>query len=233
MSITFNNAKMIKLLFKSYEPGSKEELIDRVEDAFERYQSHYIEIRNFARVYLNSLESEADLIDKTCSLTLKEHSADDSSNQQRQLLKKQMKFLVACLLELRHFDGYHFSDKFEHAPTEEELPIYYELVETPMDIDSIRAKIRNNEYASIDDMQADVELMCSNMKKCCCFEDSQLYWDAVFLQNYFNSYRQRLEPTGLTEKQETWCESFLKQRVGESLYGDGYHNFDNLRSFPL
>ncbi|XP_051115699.1 uncharacterized protein LOC127240892 [Andrographis paniculata] len=42
------------------------------------------------------------------------------------------------------------------------VPDYYDVVKQPMDFPTIRKKLRKNCYKSLEDLQADVQLLCSN-----------------------------------------------------------------------
>jgi hypothetical protein len=54
------------------------------------------------------------------------------------------------------------SGPFIQLPSRREYPDYYEQIERPMDLNRIRRKIDDDKYTSLDQMSADVDLLCTN-----------------------------------------------------------------------
>jgi hypothetical protein len=54
---------------------------------------------------------------------------------------------------------------FEKLPTKKELPDYYAFIEHPMDLKTIEAKVKKDEYPGLAEFKADVELMFKNAKE--------------------------------------------------------------------
>lgn len=76
---------------------------------------------------------------------------------------------------------------FEKLPTKKELPDYYQLIEHPMDVKTIEAKVKKDEYKELADLKADVELMFNNAKDYN-MPGSEIYKDAVALQVDFGEF---------------------------------------------
>ncbi|VEL43858.1 unnamed protein product [Protopolystoma xenopodis] len=65
--------------------------------------------------------------------------------------------LIPCITDHRVL-----SDPFMRLPTRKELPDYYEFIKKPMDFNRIRNRVRDGKYRSIDDLEADMMLLCKN-----------------------------------------------------------------------
>ena len=84
------------------------------------------------------------------------------------------------------------SEPFVQLPTRRDLPDYYELIKRPMDLKRIQNKIRDGKYSNLDELQADVELMCRNTQEYN-IEGSLIFEDSIVLNSVFKSARARLE----------------------------------------
>ena len=58
--------------------------------------------------------------------------------------------------------GKKLSLPFIQLPSRREYPDYYEQIERPMDLNRIRKKIEDDKYTSLEQMSADVDLLCVN-----------------------------------------------------------------------
>merc|ERR1712242_507638 len=76
-----------------------------------------------------------------------------------------------------------------------DLPDYYELIKRPVDIQKIRQRIRKEHYRSIKDLEADVNLMCSNTQQYN-IDGSPIYEDSVILKSVFSSAKESMEKDG-------------------------------------
>lgn len=47
-------------------------------------------------------------------------------------------------------------------PTRKELPDYYEVIKKPMDFHRIKQRVRDGKYRSVDELEADIMLLCKN-----------------------------------------------------------------------
>ena len=69
---------------------------------------------------------------------------------------------------------------YMELPDRAELPEYYEIVEKPMALNRIRAKIETGSYAGLDEFSSDARLMINNAKAFN-MPDSTVFKDAVAL----------------------------------------------------
>ena len=69
------------------------------------------------------------------------------------------------VLILSNRDGRVLSDPFLQLPTRRELPDYYEIIKKPIDLKRIQARIKDNKYSSLDQLQLDIDLMCRNTQE--------------------------------------------------------------------
>lgn len=72
---------------------------------------------------------------------------------------------------------------FVELPSKEEYPDYYEIMKKPIALNTIRERIDNDEYKSVDEFQADLKLIADNAKTYN-RKGSQVYRDAVELQSF-------------------------------------------------
>ncbi len=107
-------------------------------------------------------------------------------------LQSRMKFLVNCVLKYKDTDGRLLSEPFLQLPTRRELPDYYEIIKKPIDLKRVQQRIKDNKYRSLDDLHADIDLMCKNAQEYN-IEGSLIFEDSVVLQSVFKSARHRLE----------------------------------------
>ena len=71
---------------------------------------------------------------------------------------------------------------FERLPDKSQMPEYYQEIKNPIAMDLIKKKAKRKKYHSVDQALKDLELMFENAKTYN-LEDSQVYKDAVDLQN--------------------------------------------------
>ncbi|XP_035517888.1 polybromo 1, like isoform X5 [Morone saxatilis] len=65
----------------------------------------------------------------------------------------------------RNNQGQVFSEPFQHLPSRREYPDYYQQIKQPIALQQIRAKMKNGEYESVEQMEADLTLMFENAKR--------------------------------------------------------------------
>src|SRR4051812_31261116 len=94
-----------------------------------------------------------------------------------------MEAVICAILEERDKDGRIICPPFRVLVSPEELPMYYQVIKEPIDLQKIAHKIRNGEYATWTDFSNDLKLMYSNAKQ---FNQpsSSIYKDAVYLNNF-------------------------------------------------
>ncbi|KAI1144110.1 chromatin remodeling complex SWI/SNF, component SWI2 and related ATPase [Hypoxylon sp. FL0543] len=79
---------------------------------------------------------------------------------------------------------------FIKLPSKRDYGDYYLLIQNPICMNQIQAKIKREEYNSINDMRKDIVLMCNNCKTY--NEDgSLLYSDAIVMEKFFNARAQK------------------------------------------
>ncbi|OTA66711.1 SNF21-like protein [Hypoxylon sp. EC38] len=78
---------------------------------------------------------------------------------------------------------------FIKLPSKRDYGDYYLLIQNPICMNQIQAKIKREEYNSINDMRKDIVLMCNNCRTY--NEDgSLLYSDAIVMEKFFNERAQ-------------------------------------------
>ncbi|KAI1393854.1 chromatin remodeling complex SWI/SNF, component SWI2 and related ATPase [Hypoxylon trugodes] len=78
---------------------------------------------------------------------------------------------------------------FIKLPSKRDYGDYYVLIHNPICMNQIQAKIKKEEYNSINDMRSDIVLMCNNCRTY--NEDgSLLYSDAIVMEKFFNDRAQ-------------------------------------------
>ncbi|KAI5864585.1 SNF2-family ATP dependent chromatin remodeling factor snf21 [Durotheca rogersii] len=78
---------------------------------------------------------------------------------------------------------------FIKLPSKRDYGDYYVLIQNPICMNQIQAKIKKEEYNSINDMRKDIVLMCNNCRTY--NEDgSLLYSDAINMEKFFNDQAQ-------------------------------------------
>ena len=72
-------------------------------------------------------------------------------------------------------------------PTPKELPEYYELIKDPVDFNKIKKKFADYRYRNLDELEADVMLLCKNAQEFN-MENSSVRILFVFLNTKSNCY---------------------------------------------
>ncbi|EDW84391.1 uncharacterized protein Dwil_GK13168 [Drosophila willistoni] len=82
---------------------------------------------------------------------------------------------------------------FTKLPSKSEYPDYYDIIKEPMDMERIAQKLKQSLYDTIDELAADFLLMLENA---CKYNepDSQIYKDALVLQQLTLQLKQQLRP---------------------------------------
>lgn len=163
---------------------------------------------------------------KSANMSMSSSMAYDDKHQSK--LVKQMKFLIDCVLKYKDTDGRVLSEPFIQLPTRRELPDYYEIIKKPVDLRRIQVKIRDGKYHSLDQLHADIDLMCRNTQEYN-IEGSLIYEDSVVLQSVFKSARNRLECDDDSDDAEEDEESGGGESAGDDDDGDNNNNSDDSR----
>ncbi|CAF1110954.1 unnamed protein product [Adineta steineri] len=108
------------------------------------------------------------------------------------LLKQLTKLLDFVVKYRDNEDNRILSKPFMRLPTQKELPEYYETIKQPVDFNKIKKKLSENRYRSLDELEADVMLLCKNAQEFN-MENSNIYEDSIILQSVFTNARERME----------------------------------------
>uniref|UniRef100_A0A6Q2YS67 Protein polybromo-1 n=1 Tax=Esox lucius TaxID=8010 RepID=A0A6Q2YS67_ESOLU len=81
----------------------------------------------------------------------------------------------------RNSQGQLISEPFLHLPSRKDYPDYYQQISQPICLHQIRIKMRNNEYESVEQLDADLSLMFENTK-CYNAPHSSIYKRVLKLQ---------------------------------------------------
>ncbi|XP_060621852.2 protein polybromo-1 isoform X6 [Anolis sagrei] len=65
----------------------------------------------------------------------------------------------------RNNQGQLISEPFFHLPSKKKYPDYYQQIKLPISLQQIRAKLKNNEYETLDHLECDLNLMFENAKR--------------------------------------------------------------------
>ncbi|KAI0542464.1 hypothetical protein GGR58DRAFT_510159 [Xylaria digitata] len=91
--------------------------------------------------------------------------------------------MLQGLRKLKHPNGDLLIYPFEKLPDRASNPDYYKTISNPTALDVIKRKYKRKKYQNVDQAMQDINLMFENAKEYN-IEESQLYKDAVQLQNY-------------------------------------------------
>ncbi|XP_051060645.1 protein polybromo-1 isoform X17 [Phodopus roborovskii] len=65
----------------------------------------------------------------------------------------------------RNNQGQLIAEPFFHLPSKKKYPDYYQQIKTPISLQQIRAKLKNQEYETLDHLECDLNLMFENAKR--------------------------------------------------------------------
>ncbi|XP_053932513.1 protein polybromo-1 isoform X7 [Cuculus canorus] len=65
----------------------------------------------------------------------------------------------------RNNQGQLISEPFFHLPSKKKYPDYYQQIKSPISLQQIRTKLKNHEYETLDQLEADLNLMFENAKR--------------------------------------------------------------------
>lgn len=90
-------------------------------------------------------------------------------------------------------NGRLVSTVFLELPHPDELPDYYDLINLPISVETIQAKIDGNEYSNLSEVESDVKRMVANAKK---YNESksEIYDDAERIRKLTFNYMTRMNP---------------------------------------
>ncbi|CAF0773868.1 unnamed protein product [Rotaria sordida] len=148
---------------------------------------------------------------------LKETNKKYSDDPVPAKLFKQMTTLLDFVIKYRDSDDNRILSKpFMRLPTQKELPEYYETIKNPVDFNKIKKKLAEHRYRNVDELEADVMLLCKNAQEFN-MENSTIYEDSIILQSVFTNARERIEkgdiPISSNSEEESDDDEPLKKRV--------------------
>ncbi|XP_071349268.1 polybromo 1, like isoform X3 [Trachinotus anak] len=91
----------------------------------------------------------------------------------------------------RNNQGQVFSEPFQQLPSRREYPDYYQQIKQPIALQQIRAKMKNGDYESVEQMDADLNLMFENAKRYN-MPNSSIYKRAFRLQQIMQAKKRDL-----------------------------------------
>ncbi|KAM4582070.1 polybromo 1, like isoform 3-T3 [Fundulus diaphanus] len=91
----------------------------------------------------------------------------------------------------RNNQGQVFSEPFQQLPSRREYPDYYQQIKQPVSLQQIRAKMKNGEYESVEQMDAELNLMFENAKRYN-MPNSSIYKRAFRLQQIMQAKKREL-----------------------------------------
>uniref|UniRef100_A0A7N6B074 Protein polybromo-1 n=1 Tax=Anabas testudineus TaxID=64144 RepID=A0A7N6B074_ANATE len=91
----------------------------------------------------------------------------------------------------RNNQGQVFSEPFQQLPSRKEYPDYYQQIKQPIALNQIRAKMKNGEYETVEQIEADLNLMFENAKRYN-MPNSSIYKRAFRLQQIMQAKKREL-----------------------------------------
>ncbi|XP_053529985.1 protein polybromo-1 isoform X5 [Ictalurus punctatus] len=91
----------------------------------------------------------------------------------------------------RNSQGQLIAEPFLQLPSRKDYPDYYQQINQPISLQQIRDKMKNNEYESVEQMDADLNLMFENAKRYN-VSNSHIYKRALKLQHILQLKRKEL-----------------------------------------
>ncbi|XP_033483559.1 polybromo 1, like isoform X4 [Epinephelus lanceolatus] len=91
----------------------------------------------------------------------------------------------------RNNQGQVFSEPFQQLPSRREYPDYYQQIKQPISLQQIRAKMKNCEYETVEQMETDLTLMFENAKRYN-MPNSSIYKRAIRLQQLLQAKKREL-----------------------------------------
>ncbi|VEN56895.1 unnamed protein product [Callosobruchus maculatus] len=126
-----------------------------------------------------------------------ENKKDSTSAAKPKSGKKRNSFeeLYAAVMTAKDEHHKPLHHPFKLLPSKKEYPEYYEVVEQPIDLKMILAKVHGNKYNHLVEMERDLLLMCKNT---CLFNEpgSNIYKQAKALRKFVQIKRLEIDPTG-------------------------------------
>ncbi|CAI5448367.1 unnamed protein product [Caenorhabditis angaria] len=144
---------------------------------------------------------------KLAGLDENDDTMDDVLNAKRKKttpeLQETMKKFLKVVMDYKGSDDRVISEPFYELPTKKELPDYYQIIQKPMDFAKIEKKIETGRYATMEELNSDVVLLCRNAQTYN-EEDSDIYNDSKILlsiwEKVYGIYEQQIKVTELQKQ---------------------------------
>ncbi|CAF3430093.1 unnamed protein product [Rotaria socialis] len=105
--------------------------------------------------------------------------------------------LIDHLLAYRTDDDRQLAQVFIRLPGQKQLPLYYQIIQEPIDFQRIKRKIDTYRYSNLEQLDADMKLLVENAQTFNC-ETSTIYSDSILLEKVYLDLREQLK-SGLLE----------------------------------
>ncbi|KAI8147926.1 hypothetical protein BJV82DRAFT_664265 [Fennellomyces sp. T-0311] len=114
----------------------------------------------------------------------------EKEGDEEDVVQTQCRQLYRLIKDYRDPDDpeYFLSTLFAQLPSKRTYPDYYDVIKNPIALSNMKTKIDQQEYTSVADLKADIDLMVSNAKKYN-IKESQVYQDAIKIHKYVKHWR--------------------------------------------
>jgi ATP-dependent helicase STH1/SNF2 len=118
----------------------------------------------------------------------------------------QCRLLLDHLLAYRTDDDRQLAQVFIRLPGQKQLPLYYQIIEEPIDFQRIRRKIDTYRYSNMEQFHSDIKLLVRNAQTFNC-ETSIIYSDSILLGKVYENLCEQLQSGVLPLSTETTTET--------------------------
>ncbi|CAF3711140.1 unnamed protein product [Adineta steineri] len=142
-----------------------------------------------------SLSNQQNLSSKRISIKKRFETGDPN-------VTLQCRLLLDRLLAYRTDDNRQLAQVFIRLPTQKQLPLYYQIINEPIDFERIRKKINTYRYLNLEQLDSDMKLLIENAQTFNC-ETSIIYSDSIQLEKVYKTLREQLQSGLLQISKET------------------------------
>jgi hypothetical protein len=118
----------------------------------------------------------------------------------------QCRLLLDHLLAYRTDDDRQLAQIFIRLPGQKQLPLYYQIIQEPIDFQRIRRKIDTYRYSNLEQFNSDIKLLVENAQTFNC-ETSIIYSDSILLGKVYQNLFEQLQSGLLQIPTETNIET--------------------------
>ncbi|XP_028398159.1 LOW QUALITY PROTEIN: protein polybromo-1-like [Dendronephthya gigantea] len=143
-------------------------------------------------------ESLSDLEERPELISQKSLDGDDSASDMGSVMEETNSHLYQDLLDavlkMKDNNGRMICELFLKLPPRQQYPEYYRVIKEPIDLKMIYSQVKNNGYASMDEIERDLNLLVKNAHA---FNEpgSQVYKDATAIKKTVVTKRLEIEHT--------------------------------------